>query len=143
MLNFIAWLTGLAGPISVITSKIAELGIAKAKAQTDYERARITREIEEAHDRRAILVAEAGNRVAGALNASMRFLLALGPMVFLLKVFAWDKTVGPFYKCVGKFTRFDDCYMFNTDNISTQEWAVVVAVVAFYFGYNIIANFRK
>src|SRR6266704_2122449 len=101
MFSILGLITGLAGPISLITGKIADLQTAKLTATTDYQRNQINQQIEEAHDRKAILVAEAGNRLAAGLNASTRLLAALGPILFVFKVFFWDKVIGSFVGCSG------------------------------------------
>lgn len=129
----LGFITGLSGPIRDVISKISDLKIAQVQASTDQERIHIDAQIAESHDRLAVLQAEAGSRI----NAIMRFLLALGPMVFLVKVFIFDKVIGSFlgYAKGGS--------MFATDPLDSNLWSVVTAVLAFYFVYDMAASWRK
>ena len=127
LLTILGWVTGLAGPISQITNKILDLQKQKLDAESNLQKAKIDQEIELAHDRRAVLVAEAGSRI----NAYMRFLIALGPGLYLFKIFFWDKVVGSFLGCnkAGGL----ECPKFETDPLDTNLWMVATAVVGFYF----------
>src|SRR5437868_3595020 len=100
-LSILGLLTGLAGPLVNLAGRITDLQIAKVGASTDKEKALIDQQIEEAHDRKAILIAEAGNRVAGAINASVRLFLALPSGIILWKLLVWDKVLGSFKGCAG------------------------------------------
>jgi hypothetical protein len=124
MLAFLGLLTGLAGPIRDITREITSLQQARLKAETDVEKAGITREIESAHDRKAVLVAEAGSR----LNAIVRAVAAVGPISYVLKIFLFDKVIGSF---VGHTAN-----IFRTDPLTTEQAAVLAAVIGFYFLYD-------
>lgn len=126
-------LTGLAGPIANVVAKISDLKIAQVQASTDQEKMKIDAQINEAHDRMSVLVAEAGSRV----NATMRFLLALGPMIFLNKIFIFDKVIGSF---TGHGKGGD---IWSTDPLDSNLWAVVTAVLSFYFLYDMAASWRK
>lgn len=140
----LGFITGLAGPIAAIAGKITDLKLAQTEARTNIERAKIDADIEAAHDRKAVLVAEAGQRIASTLNASMRFCLALGPMLILLKFYAWDKVVGSFSGCAGRDASFDvACKTFRTDPLDANQWAVITAVIAFYFLYDLTARFKR
>lgn len=141
-------ITGLAGPISSAITTIADLKKAKVQAETDKEKMAYNQQIEEAHDRKAILVAEAGNRIAGVINASIRLTLALGPAAVLLKLFAWDKVVGSFEGCAGLAPTAakalkEHCMTFRTDPMDVYQWSVISAVIAFYFAYDMFARSRK
>lgn len=144
MLSLIlGWITGLAGPISSIISKISDLQIAKVQASTDQQKAKIDQQIEEAHDRKAVLVAEAGSRVASAINTSFRALLTIGPALYIIKITAWDKVVGSFMGCSGGANRVD-CQIFNTDALKEPHmWAIIGGIIAFYFMYDIYAKSRS
>lgn len=134
MLSIIlGFITGLAGPISNVVSKISDLQIAKVTAATDQERIHIDAQIAESHDRMSVLVAEAGSRI----NATMRFLLALGPMVILNKIFIFDKVLGSL------LGHSKDGSMFTTDALDSNLWGVVVAVISFYFVYDLAAGWRR
>jgi len=144
LFSILGWLTGLAGPISQIVGNITNLQIAKVSASTNQEKLKYDQQIAEAEDRKQILITEAGNRIAGILNASMRLLLALGPMLILLKVFLWDKVIGSFMGCAGSgLTATVDCSTFNTDPLDLHLWAIIGGVIAFYFAYDIYARSRK
>lgn len=131
--TILGFITGLAGPLANVVSKISDLQIAKVQASTDTERLHIDAQISESHDRMMVLQAEAGSRI----NAIMRFLLALGPMVFLVKVFIFDKVLG---SLLGYGKGGD---IFSTDPLDSNLWAVVTAVLGFYFLYDIAASWRR
>lgn len=124
--TILAIITGLGPAVLAIGNKISDLLIARQQAKTQEEIANVNQRIEEAHDKRAVLVAEAGSRI----NASARLLLALGPIVILSKILIWDKSIGPFFDCVGKNAK--GCGMFTTDALDPNLWWVVLAVVGFF-----------
>lgn len=64
--------------------------------------------------------AESGSRI----NAFMRAFIAIGPALYLFKIFAIDKVICP---PLGLACR--------TDPLSPELWQVVTAVVGFYFLY--------
>lgn len=133
LMTILGFITGLAGPISAVVGKISDLQLAKVQASTDQERLHIDAQIAEAHDRMIVLQAEAGSRI----NSIMRFLLALGPMLFLNKIFIFDKVVGSF---LGHAKGGD---IWSTDPLDANLWAVVTAVLSFYFLYDMAASWRK
>ena len=130
MLTILGLITGLAGPLATLAGQITSLEQAKVAAQSDQERARIDAALQEAHDRRAVLVAEAGSR----LNAIMRGLLAAGPTVYLMKIFIFDKVLGSF---LGQTKS-----VFVTDPLDDNLCKVTLAVVAFYFVYDMADSWR-
>lgn len=136
-------ITGLAGPIANVVAKITDLKAAQVKAEGDKEKQKIDQQILEAEGRKAVLVAEAGNRIAGTINASMRFALAVGPAAILLKFFLYDKVIGSFAGCAGEAGRALECATFRTDSLDVYQWSVVTAVIAFYFVYDMTARSRK
>lgn len=139
MLSLIlGFITGLAGPISDIVNRITELKKARIVADSDIKRAEINAELEAVHDRKAVLIAEAGNRIAGTLNAIGRTVIAIGPATVLLKILLWDKVVGSFSGCAAGLDKINgkirfECVTFTTDPLDPYLWGVVTAVVAFYF----------
>lgn len=133
MLTLLGILTGLAGPLATIAGKIADTKLALAQAQTDQERNKLQAEIAELQARQAAVTAEAGQRI----NGIIRGLLAFGPMLYLTKIFVFDKVLGSF------FGQARGGSIWNTDPLDDNLWKVVVAVVAFYFLYDITARFRK
>src|SRR5262245_35134751 len=98
--SILTFLTGLGGVAKYITGRIADLKIEQVKADSNVQRQQITAEIEALHDRRAVLVAEAGTRIGALLNAIARGILA-APAAAILWKLAYDHVVGPFYGCVG------------------------------------------
>ena len=119
-------LTGLAGPLSTILGKIEDTRIALAKASNAEEKAKLSAELTELQARQAAVTSQIGWR----LIAIMRALLALPVVILLWKLFVFDKALG-------QWTHG------HTDAISTDMWNVVLAVIAFYFLYDISALFRK
>ncbi len=135
-MGILGLITGLAGPIAQAFNKIEDLKMAKLTATTNEQHMNIDAQIAEEHDRAQVLIAEAGSR----LNAIIRGLLAFGPMVYLQKVFVWDKVVGSF---TGHSCFHDVCSVFNTDALDSNLWTVVTVVLSFYFVYDMAASFRK
>ena len=113
--------------LTQMANNITDLQKMKVKAQSDHEIAAINAQIEAVHDRRQVLIAEAGSRLNGIIRAG--FTLLTFPV--LAKVFVWDKVVGPFVGCVGKDPV--GCQMFNTDALGVELWSVIGAIVGFYF----------
>lgn len=142
MLGFLGIITGLAGPLAQIANKILDLQLAKNIARTETEKEDIEQKIQEAHDRRAVIIAEAGSRLSNTLTATMRFLIALGPTAFLLKVLLYDKVIGAFAGCTVRNPPLG-CVSFSTDSLDTNLWWVIFAAVSFYFLYDISARLKR
>jgi hypothetical protein len=136
--SILGFLTGMGGVIRDVTARITDLKIAQVNAGTEQEKAKIQAQIDEAHDRRAVLVAEAGSRI----NAMMRAAIAFGPALYVLKYYAWDKVLGSLVGCAGR-TAPGTCQTFITDGLNDQMTTVLTAVIAFYFLYDAVATFRK
>lgn len=137
-------LTGLGGVFNNITNRIADVKIKQEQAKTDKERMEYDQQEHELEARKAILVAEAGNRIAGAVNAGFRALLAIPVLAILWKTFIWDKVLGSFYHCAGPGSNvLEYCATFRTDPLSKEQAGVIVAVIAFYFAYDLWAKSRK
>lgn len=143
LFTILGFITGLAGPISEVTGKITDLKKARVVADSDQEKARIDALIRENEDRKAVLVAEAGNRVAGTINASIRAFIAIGPASYVFKYYFWDKVVGAFVGCANLRGPKVGCETFATDGLSPEMAAVMTAVIAFYFLYDMTARYRK
>ena len=128
------FLTGLAGPASNLINNITELKKMRAKAESDKELREIDQLIQEAHDRKAVLVAEAGNRIAGLLNASMRIVLAIPAAAILWKL-AYDKIGGSYFGCRGVIPRgmTNFCKQFGTDSLGSELAFLITAVIGFFF----------
>jgi hypothetical protein len=122
----IGLLLGLVDPISRIAGKIADAKTAQANAQTDREKIAADERVKALEARKSVMLAESGGRV----NQFMRAALALGPMLYLNKIFIWDKVLGGL--TAGR-----------TDAIDANLWNVIIAVVGFYFLYDIAARLKR
>ncbi len=127
MLSILGFITGLAPMLTQMANNITDLQKMKVKAQSDHEIAAINSQIEAIHDRRQVMIAEAGSR----LNGVARFCFAALTFPVLAKILVWDKVVGPFFNCVGKDPV--GCQMFNTDALGYEIWAVIGSIIGFYF----------
>lgn len=115
----LAFLFSLINPLSSIVGKIADAKVELAKAQTDEERIHAQERISTLQSRRDVMVAEAQGPF-GWINSLMRGLLALGPTVYLLKIFIWDKVL-------------QSVTHGSTDPLDANLWYVVMVVLGFYF----------
>jgi hypothetical protein len=138
MFSFLGFLTGLAPMLTQVANNITDLQKMKVRAASDTELAEINRKIEEAHDRRAIVVAEAGHRVGVILNGGMRAIMALPVAIFLWKWLVWDKVMGAFAHCAGKYGAGmpDRCATYITDPLDGNTWLIILGVSGFYFAYD-------
>lgn len=110
-------------PISRITDKIIDLQIKRADAKTEQERIAADERVQALEARRDVMIAEASL----GLNAWVRTAIAIGPTVYLLKIFIWDKVLK----------------LGSTDALDTNLWQVVIAVIGFYFLYDIAARWKR
>jgi uncharacterized protein involved in type VI secretion and phage assembly len=117
-------LLALINPIAGIATEIAKYKTVALSATTDRARIDADERVRALEARRDVLIAEGS---LSRLNAFMRFALALGPMLYLNKIFLWDKVLG----------------WGRTDPLDTNLWGVVIAVVSFYFLYDIAARLRR
>ena len=108
---------GLFNTITSITGAISNEKIALINATTEQERIRIQERINVLQSQRDVLVADAAH---SNLDIWIRSGLAIGPMVYLLKIFIWDKVLN----------------YGSTDSLDANLWHVVMAVVGFYFLYS-------
>lgn len=149
MLSLIlGFVTGLAGPISAVVNKLADLKMKQAETASNTEKMKIDQQIAEAEGRKSVLIAEAGQRVAGTINASIRAAMALTTVAVLWKLIVWDKIFGSLYGCAGDAAKElgsvrEYCQTFLTDPMDTNQWMFIAAVTAFYFAYDIFARSRK
>lgn len=121
---FLAAIFKFFDPIARITDKIVDLQVKKADAKTEQERISADERTKALEARRDVMMAEGA---LGWLNPAMRFALAVGPAVFLLKVFIWDKVLK----------------LGATDPLDSNLWQVVIAVIGFYFLYDIAARIKR
>lgn len=129
--GIIALITGLAGPLANAYAKTKDLEMARVQAGTEVEKAAIDSQISQSHDRAQVIIAEAGSR----LNAIIRGFLALGPMVYLDKIFLYDKVLGSFLG----YTKDS----FTTDPLDEKLWMVVTVVLSFYFVNDMMSTARS
>jgi hypothetical protein len=116
----------LGGPVA---RELAAAFRDKASAANDADRIAADERIAALRNARDVQVAEAGSR----LNGLMRFLLAVGPAVYLFKIFAVDKVICQVFGWTGGACR--------TDDITDKQWTVVTAVIGFYFLYDLGSKF--
>jgi hypothetical protein len=128
MLSIITTLLGFADPITKIVGKIVDLRAQQTNAATEVEKAAIGEEIAALQARRDVLIAESSSRV----NPFMRALIAIGPALFICKVFLFDKVLGAFVGCNGDTSTMPGCRVFSTDALDPNLWFVVTAVLSFY-----------
>lgn len=133
LITILGWITGLLPAITHALDNLSNLEIAKTQAKSATEIAEIDAKIAAGHDRVMVLQAEAWSR----LNMIMRFLLAFGPMVYLNKLFVFDKVIGSF---LGHSKAGD---MFSTDSLDSNLWMVVTVVLSFYFVNDMVDAWRK
>jgi len=133
----------LGGPINNVIKNIRYLGVTELITKSSMEKARIKQEIAEAENRKAILIAEAGDRIALMLTATMRTFIAIGPAAFIFKIFMWDKVIGSIVGCTGDTQLKPECQVYITDPLDSNLWWVVIAVISFYLAYDIAARIRR
>lgn len=139
--SILGFLTGLGPIIGNLGGRYLDLQKAKEQTKSNEKLAEINAEITAIQDRRAVLIAEAGSRLAGGINASVRLLLALAIASPLIKMMAWDRTIGSFMGCAGRLGgSLDKCTTFRTDAMSDIEIYAVTAVLMFYF---LTSRFKK
>ena len=122
-------LTGLGNIASSISTNITNLQLAKEKTKSDTEIKSIDAEIAAQHERAAVLVAEAGSRI----NAFVRAGFAIGPLLYVLKYYAFDKVLGSMRGCTGTAGQELGCSLFRTDGLNTEMTAVLTACITFFF----------
>jgi len=125
-------LLGLVPQILGLGSSLVDLFKQKEKAKSDKEIKEIDARIEEVRDKRAVLVAEAGNAVSASINSAVRGLIALSAAVVLFNLWVWDKIAGKFAGCTYKVMP-EYCHYFKTDKFSEWELGALTAIVCFYF----------
>lgn len=136
-------LSGMFGTINHVTDALTNAKIAQMNATTDQEKIAATERVNTLTLRRDVMIAEAATT---KLNVYMRFALAGCVLIILAKIFVWDKSVGPFFGCVGKYAdaaKIAACQMFVTDPLDDNLWHVVMVVVGFYFLSEAATFFRR
>lgn len=117
LLSLIGIVPNVLNTVNGITNAIANEKIAALNARTDQERVAAEERVQSLQAQRDVLIEDAKHSKA---DLYMRLAIAIGPAVLLNKVLIWDKALGSW---TGG----------HTDPLGTDLWAVVTAVVAFYF----------
>ena len=131
---------GAFSTINGITNAIANERLALISAKTDQDRIESQERINSLQAKRDLMIAESHS----PWNGLMRFILALGPAAILLKFFAWDKVIGSLSGCAGEAGQHSiSCVTFRTDPLDTNQWAVITAVIGFYFLYEGVRQFKR
>lgn len=125
-------LLGLLPQIFGLGSSLIDLFKQKEKAKSDKELKEIDARIEEVRDKRAVLVAEAGNIVSASINAAVRGLIALSAAALLANLWIWDKIAGKFAGCTYKVMP-EYCHYFRTDTLTPWEIGALTSIICFYF----------
>lgn len=148
--SIISLVTGLGPTISSIGKQIGEYKIQKGQTESQREKNKLDQQIAEAHDRRDVVVAEAGNRLAVFMKGVARGLIIIGPLSYILKISLWDKVVGSFVGCSAKYAGFQPmgfCHTFVTDplniNLDVTTASILSATIAFYLMYDIASISRR
>lgn len=103
--------------ISSITAAISNAKIAQINASSAEEQAAIQATIDQLQSQRDVLIADASQ---SKIDLYMRSLIAIGPAVYLTKIFIWDKVL-------------QQWTLANTDPLDPNLWNVVMVVLGFYF----------
>lgn len=119
----IAFLLALVNPLSRIVDKIAAARLAAANAETNAERIAADERIAALQARRDVLIAESGSRANGWVRAAF----AVPFVIYNAKLVLWDKV-----------------FAFGvTDPLSDELFQIELAVIGFYFLYDIAARLRR
>jgi hypothetical protein len=128
--TILTFLTGISGTVGKVSDNIKELEIKREQTKSDEKLKQIDAEILALHDKKDVLVAEAGSRV----NAIFRVILALPAFFILWKLMVHDKVIGSIVGCSGPAARgLEGCGKYLTDPLDTNQWWVIGAVIGFYF----------
>lgn len=128
---------GLFNTINGVTSAISNEKLKLIDAKTDQQRIAVQERINSLQAKRDVLVAESGR---SNFNAYVRGSIGLFVSLILGKLLFWDKAVGSLAGCAGKLGSQDRCIIFLTDPLDTNQWAVITAVIGFYFLYEGAVN---
>lgn len=120
MLNLILGLIpGLLTTVNGVTNAIANEKIAVVNATTDQERIAAQERVNTLQAQRDVLLADS-NR--SSLDIWVRAAYAIGPAIYLNKIFIYDKVLG----------------LGSTDALDPNLWYVVMCIIGFYTLHSII-----
>ena len=111
----------IAGLLAALLPSLPTIILRVIGAYSEKQQAAANEIIQSRQAKRDVMVAE-----ASPINAIMRFLIALGPALYLFKIFAIDKV----------WCSLTGCQL-TTDPLTPDLWEVVKAVVGFYFLYEL------
>jgi hypothetical protein len=100
--------------ISSITNAISNAKIAAIQATTEEAQIAANEQVATLQARRDVLIADANQ---SHMDIWIRSLIAIGPSVYLAKIFIYDKVLA----------------LGNTDPLDPNLWNVVMVVLGFYF----------
>jgi hypothetical protein len=100
--------------ISSITNAISNAKIAAIQATTEEAQIAANEQVATLQARRDVLIADASQ---SHMDIWIRSLIAVGPSVYLAKIFIYDKVLA----------------LGNTDPLDPNLWNVVMVVLGFYF----------
>ena len=141
MISFLLGLIpGAFSTINGITNAISNERIRKIDATTDQARIQADERIKSLEAKRSVLVAEAGT---SKINAFVRATMGLAVAVVIAKLMVWDKVVGSYAGCAGPMGSALECATFRTDPLDANQWAIITAVVGFYFLYEGAVNVTR
>lgn len=132
-------LSGLFGTINGITQAISNEKIALINATTDREKIEIQERIATLSAQRDVLVADSAR---SPVDMWMRTFIAIGPAFYIFLIYFWDKGIGKFFGCSG-VTAPGTCGMFQTDEVTPEQWYVVLVILGFYFIHATVGLFKK
>lgn len=127
MLSFLLGLIPSAlSTISGITSAISNAKIAQINATSDVEKAGIQAKIDQLESQRDVLIQDAQH---SKLDMLVRFGFTIGPMLYFMKIFLWDKV-------------WASWPTFETPPLETNDVYVMSACIGFFFLASTIKMFR-
>lgn len=138
---FLGLIPGLFNTVNGITNAIANERLKLISATTDRQKIAAEERITSLQAKRDVLVAESGR---SNVNAFLRGCIGASAAVLIAKLLIWDKVIGSFYYCAGPAGQNKlGCETFRTDIVDPNQWAVVMAVVGFYFLYEGAVNVSR
>ncbi len=118
-----ALISGLFTTINTVSNNLSNERINLQNATTDRERAEIQERISALQATRDVLIADAAK---SKVDMWVRVGFAVGPLVYLNKIFLYDKVLG----------------YGSTDPLDPHLWYVVMVIIGFYFVHNIVGMFK-
>lgn len=137
---FLSLIPGLFTTINGITTAISNERLKLIDAKTDQQRITTQERITSLQAKRDVMIAESGS---SKINAMVRGSIGGFVSIILGKLLVWDKAVGSVAGCSGSLGIQDGCHIFRTDPLDSNQWAVITAVIGFYFLYEGAVNVTR